>query len=94
MAWDKANPKMRKALLKVIIEKLVFQNDQVQIYYRQVSELPDDDQTAFNQGPSKNVVVDLTSIKKNQKIGVRHPPLWPDSGKGNSYSGFGDLGSL
>jgi len=94
MAWGKANPKIRKALLKVIIEKLVFKDGQVQIYYRQVSERPDDDQTAFNQGLSKNVVVDLTSIKKSQKIGVCHPPLWPDSGKGNSYSGFGDLGSL
>lgn len=94
MAWDKANPKMRKALLKVIIEKLVFQNGQVQIYYRQVAERPDDGQTVFDQELSKNVVVDLNSIKKSQKIGVRHPPLWPDSGKGNSYSGFGDLGSL
>lgn len=82
MAWDKANPKMRKALLKVVIEKLVFNKGEAQIFYRQIDIRSGDDiDFSKNINKSQNVLVDMSQRRNARKIGVRHPPLISDSGK-------------
>lgn len=85
MAWDKAVPKMRKALLKVVIEKLVFNGTDVQIFYRQIDiQSGGNGDFSKNKNQSQNVLVDLSQRRSSQKLGVRHPPLKSDSGKDSS----------
>lgn len=85
MAWDKANPKMRKALLKVIIERFVFRGTDVQIFYRQIDiRSGGDGDFSKNANHSQNVLVDISQRRDFRKMGVRNPPLSSDSGKEDS----------
>ena len=65
MAWAKANPKMRKALLRVVVDKLIFKEGQAQVFYRQINQGSDD-------GKSKNKVVNLSEKRESTKMNVKH----------------------
>lgn len=81
MAWNKATPKMRKALLKVVIEKLVFNGTEAQIFYRQINLGSGGEDSSKSGNRSQNVLVDLDKRRKSQKEGLQYPPLVSDSGK-------------
>lgn len=65
LAWAKANPKMRKALLRVVVDKLIFKEGQAQVFYRQINQGSDD-------GKSKNKVVNLSEKRESTKMNVKH----------------------
>jgi hypothetical protein len=85
MAWDKANPKTRKALLKVVIEKIVFKGTDVQIFYRQI-DIQSGGTRDFpkNKNHSQNTLVDISQKRNARKMDVRYPPLSSVSGKEDS----------
>ena len=65
MAWAKANPKMRKALLRVVVDKLIFKEGQAQVFYRQINQ-------GSGDGKSKNKVVNLSEKRESTKMSVKH----------------------
>lgn len=87
MAWAKANPKMQKSLLKVVVEKLVFNGTDVHIFYRQVDiRSGGNGETLKNKSHPQNVLVDISQRRNAKKMGVSHPPLSSVSGKEDSSS--------
>lgn len=68
LAWGKANPKMRKALLQVVIDRLIFQKTQVQIFYRQINLRSGGGKTDENDAQSKSAVVDLSEKRNSKKL--------------------------
>lgn len=61
MAWAKANPKMRKALLRVVVDKLIFKEGQAQVFYRQVNQDSGD-------GKPKNKIVNLSEKRESARM--------------------------
>jgi len=61
MAWAKANPKMRKALLRVVVDKLIFKEGQAQVFYRQINQ-------GSGDGKPKNKVVNLSEKRESAKL--------------------------
>lgn len=94
MAWSKATPKMRKSLLRVVIDRLIFQNGEAQIFYRQIDIRSDGGDSAKSRNQPQNVLVDLNTKRKSQKEGVRNPPLISDSGKDASSNDLDGLSGM
>lgn len=88
MAWGKSAPKIRKSLLKVVIDRLIFTKDEVQIFYRQINPRSGGSNFAKSHNNSKNKVVDIKSRSISKKMGATHPPLSSVSGKEGVSSGF------
>lgn len=68
LAWGKANPKMRKALLQVVIDSLIFQKMQVQIFYRQINLRSGGGKSDENITQCKSVVVDMSTKRNSKKL--------------------------
>jgi len=49
MAWAKATPKMEKTSLRIVVEKLIFNKGQVQIFYRRIELQPDGGSSSFDK---------------------------------------------
>lgn len=88
MAWAKATPKVRKSLLKVVIDKLIFTQDEVQIFYRQIISRSGGGTFAKSHNNSKHTIVDINSKRISKKMGASNPPLNFVSGKEDLSSGF------
>lgn len=84
MAWGKATPKMKKNLLRIVIEKLVFDEGNVRIFYRQVESRPDDANPTKENFHSNFSVVDMEEKRNARKMDVRHPPQKSERGQDDS----------
>ncbi len=83
MAWDKSSPKMKKSLLSVVIDRLIFCKQQVQIFYHQVEVRPGGGDTCKAGNQFQNVVVDLSTKRIFKKMGASHPPQKSERGQDN-----------
>jgi site-specific DNA recombinase len=81
MAWEKAAPKMKKALLKIVLNRLVFNKDNVEIYYRPTKENFDLNQSTEKEMSAGQKPVDIFEKRIARNLDVRHPPLKSERGQ-------------
>lgn len=75
MAWNKASPKMKKGLLKVVVDRLVFNKMQIQIFYRQINSQSGDGDSSDHLVQSRDNVVVLGERRIGKQRVVQQPPL-------------------
>lgn len=81
MAWEKAAPKIKKALLKLVLNRLIFNKDSVEIFYN-----PTKENLVLNQSTGKEMSagqkpVDIFEKRIARNLDVRHPPLKSERGQ-------------
>lgn len=94
IAWDKSSTKMRKALLNVIIDELIFYKGQVQIFYRQINVRSGGGDSSGTDNQPQNILVDLNAIRNSRKMGVSYPPQKSERGQDDVSRVFVSYGSL
>ncbi|MBX3041568.1 MAG: recombinase family protein [Bdellovibrionaceae bacterium] len=78
MAWTKANPKMRKALLRVVVDKLIFKEGQAQVFYRQINQ-------GSGDGKPKNKVVNLSEKRESMRLNDKNHSEASNEAKEESF---------
>lgn len=63
-AWEKSTPSLRKRLFKTVINRLVFRDDGVDIFYHTSNQNIDHNQDKKSVGSTGNAPVDLAEVRK------------------------------
>lgn len=74
-AWSKATPKMQKSLIRAIVDRLIFNSDSIDIYYRPIESNNYESQKSKTDKSTGAIPVDLSEIRKSKKLMMENQSL-------------------
>jgi hypothetical protein len=67
-AWSKATPKMQKSLIRAIVDRLIFNSDSIDIYYRPTESSNYESQSSKSKKFTGAIPVDLSQVRESKKL--------------------------
>lgn len=74
-AWDKASPKMQKSLIRAVVDRLIFNSNSIDIYYRPITEKASNGQEINFDGFTRENLVNLSSRRKKTEVSSKNNAL-------------------
>ncbi len=74
-AWSKATPKMQKSLIRAIVDRLVFNSDSIDIYYRPIESSKYESHKSKDKSFTGAIPVDLFEIRNAKKLMMENQSL-------------------